>query len=241
MHHQPSPIRPQRIRRLLVPDTKFWQRYYDEAPDHSEVQVVDYKDFQHEQEHGLEFSNPFTDIVPQGTITDTKFIPPLTRRDSLREDGEESGFVMIPRVEEAQPEDCLGLIRALLGMNDKSNIEAVHECQRVEGQEKPTGTCVQAVSLWLINQYSFDARTEGILLICARSVYVIDGFRRLPTGQIVPRHGNVPPTPPHVIKWAHKDVAQVCLPQAADQKFVKLMCIIHPGSTTAILASTGCD
>lgn len=118
--------RPQRIRRLLVPDTSFWQRYGgDYAQTQLEARVLDLNEYEEEQKRGLQFINPFDAYQLSSEL--------------LREDRLIALQQAFFADEHESEEDCLGRIRELLGMNDKSNIEAVYECQRVEGREKPTG------------------------------------------------------------------------------------------------------
>lgn len=104
------------MRRLLVHDPNFWQRYGVRQAQ-LEVQVIDYKEYEIALEQGPAYSNPFD-----------------TQADSFLE-GESVQF----QAHTQSDRDYLSLIRELLSMSDKSNIESIHGCQRVEGQEKPTG------------------------------------------------------------------------------------------------------
>jgi hypothetical protein len=108
------------------------------------TQVDDYAEFKAHSQH---YSNPFVSLISPGQdvaaqqLAITDGTPSLAEdntvtRRSLHssQDREDDDFVVIATEPDAS-EDYLGLVRELLGMSDKSNIESMHECQRLEGQE----------------------------------------------------------------------------------------------------------
>jgi hypothetical protein len=108
--------------------------------------VGDYEEF---KEYGQRYSNPFVALAGLGQASPAQQrlaitadggaaadAPGVDRRESgdLEDEDLVQDFVVMA-VEPDAREDYLGLVRELLGMSDKSNIESVHECQRLEGQE----------------------------------------------------------------------------------------------------------
>jgi hypothetical protein len=116
--------------------------------------VDDYEEF---KEYGQRYSNPFVALIGPGQASPAQqrlaitadggasaaaaASPGVGRREravgatgDLEDEDLVQDFVVMAAEPDAR-EDYLGLVRELLGMSDKSNIESVHECQRLEGQE----------------------------------------------------------------------------------------------------------
>lgn len=104
------------------------------------LKVVDFDKAKEEQ--GRHFSNPFTALIRSRPTSSMVWTEENTDRASGAD------------LEDPQQEDCLGLVRELLDAADKSKLESIHRCHRLEGQE-PIGLHNTPLLMFSLRLFSF--------------------------------------------------------------------------------------